>query len=101
MPIDDTNDKLWAVINPAGVIAGMKAGLIPALNFVLEHTNAEDVEGRVLVVQTYTLLGKWVSFLAKFGAKGEYLKDYSKDHPVVTTKDEKMAEALKEISELK
>lgn len=75
MPIEDANKELLNVINPIGVIAGVRAGRKPTLAYLNENNNETT---RNLVVAMLKADEAWIDYLQTTHSlsKESFLKKY-------------------------
>lgn len=71
-----TNEKLWKIINPKGIIEGLKAGFIPAFKYSIDNPCPYT---RLLVLKTHELIQMWTDYLNGEAdpAIDEYLEGYT------------------------
>lgn len=82
MPIEDANKELANIINPAGIIAGMKESLNPAIQFLLENIEKWDKTTQALMIDSFNLIQRWDMYFAAQPEldKNNYLRKYNAEH---------------------
>lgn len=78
MPTNDADEKLFNILNPAGIIAGYHAGVKPMLRYALEYPSEKAIE---IVKMVYDLDTKLMALLNVNTqiVKDKFIKDYNNE----------------------